>query len=675
MGGSQQAQELADPENKHTATGVVAVSRGCCCFGCGTSFQLIWFLMFLFTFQTALKAILGASATLDIIPAATTKPTTIHHHQLQDVALEAGIINHRDDDDNTQLERVFEVTKPIEIPPGSKQRCSHLLLQHQFANTMSDPPTVTQYWPAAERCGDDWSKVVLRWHATSKGRQYDRISAVWLGGVEIFRTCTAEPTIHGITWEVEKDITRYSSLLKKPQTVMVELANVVDATYTGIYNVTLTVHFYTRGGSQWAAADSSTRQESLFTYGGLVADMIIPITVRSPSLQHGYWFQLQNESDIQSAKLVIPRNAYKAVLEICVSFHGKDEFWYTNPPEVWVAANNATTENVPGNGSFREVVVFIDGVLVAAVFPFPVLYTGGIDPNFYRPVSAIGSFNLPSYDADITPFLGKLVDGKKHMFSMTVTNALQMWLLGANLHLWLDKSREQTRGALLQYLAPALSSTLKCGDDFILGTSSLDGSFLTEAFRTITCKGYIESSFGNLTSTASYTFRFSNLLVYKDNANSIFIQQHTKTDSKVVVNSPLKDVGFEHSSYHFPLTQVVYQLPQSDGCVIINASTDHSWEQEQQQSWHSIPLAVGLGHDGRSSSASSPSSSFNSLKNKQKSKGKFTIPSPQGVVSGQATTQQDYVYQSSEGCYFRKLGVENYSFLYDLFDRQCISLA
>jgi hypothetical protein len=109
--------------------------------------------------------------------------------------------------------------------------------------------------------------------------------------------------------------------------------------------------------------------------------------------------------------------------------------------------------------------------------------------------------------------------------------------------------------------------------------------------------------------------------------------------------------------------------------VIINASTDHSWEQEQQQSWHSIPLVVGLGQDGRSSSASSSSSSFNSLKNKQKSKGKFTIPSPQGVVSGQATTQQDYVYQSSEGCYFRKLGVENYSFLYDLFDRQCISLA
>jgi hypothetical protein len=36
---------------------------------------------------------------------------------------------------------------------------------------------------------------------------------------------------------VEKDITRYSSLLKQPQTMVVKLANVVDKTY----NVTISI--------------------------------------------------------------------------------------------------------------------------------------------------------------------------------------------------------------------------------------------------------------------------------------------------------------------------------------------------------------------------------------------------------------------------------------------------
>ena len=83
----------------------------------------------------------------------------------------------------------------------------------------------------------------MEWKATCKGRQFDRIAGVWLSGVEILRTCTAEPTVKGIEWIILKDITKYSSLLDKPQTLEVQLNNVVDKTYTRFYHVNIMFNF------------------------------------------------------------------------------------------------------------------------------------------------------------------------------------------------------------------------------------------------------------------------------------------------------------------------------------------------------------------------------------------------------------------------------------------------
>ena len=48
----------------------------------------------------------------------------------------------------------------------------------------------------------------------------------------------------GIEWIILKDITKYSSLLDTPQTLEVQLNNVVDKTYTGVYHVNIMFHFY-----------------------------------------------------------------------------------------------------------------------------------------------------------------------------------------------------------------------------------------------------------------------------------------------------------------------------------------------------------------------------------------------------------------------------------------------
>ena len=48
----------------------------------------------------------------------------------------------------------------------------------------------------------------------------------------------------GIEWIILKDITKYSLLLYKPQTLEVQLNNVVDKSYTEVYHVNIMFHFY-----------------------------------------------------------------------------------------------------------------------------------------------------------------------------------------------------------------------------------------------------------------------------------------------------------------------------------------------------------------------------------------------------------------------------------------------
>ena len=69
---------------------------------------------------------------------------------------------------------------------------------------------------------------------------------------------------------------------------------------------------------------------------------------------------------------------------------------------------------------YREIDVYIDGMLAAFSFPFPVMYSGGANPFLYQPIAGITSFNLPSTRLDLTPFLGLLKDGKEHLLEVSL---------------------------------------------------------------------------------------------------------------------------------------------------------------------------------------------------------------------------------------------------------------
>ncbi|XP_060200815.1 peptide-N4-(N-acetyl-beta-glucosaminyl)asparagine amidase A-like [Lycium barbarum] len=514
----------------------------------------------------------------------------------------------------------FEVTKPIKLP--KTKPCSHLILEHDFGFTYGKPPVLANYTPPLNCSSQKFSKIVLEWRATCKGRQFDRIFGVWLSGVEIFRSCTAEPTANGIVWTVKKDITRYSSLLMKDQTLAVYLGNIVDSTYTGVYHVKVFVHFYP-AEEKLGDLDSG-------------ADLIIPIS-RNSQLNDGLWFEIENSTDVQLKDFKIPQNVYRAVLEVYVSFHENDESWYANPPNEYISSNNLT---IPGNGAFREVVVSLDEMVVGVVWPFTVIYTGGANPLFWRPISGIGSFDLPSYDIEITPLLGNILDGNAHKISFRVADALNVWYVDANLHLWLDGKSKKTEGQLLKYSCSTLSFSLRTN------FTRLDGSFITNASRSVKLTGRVKSSYGTITTKSSQGLSYRNYMVMGNEGNLQIVDQIIEFNDTV------------SSSVHSLKSFKKYLFRWYSDNV-----------DQGNQSYASISnLTLGL--DEKRVKASKSGSLVSSVKNLQKAQG-YMLVKGQLVVKGLGSTQQVYKYNEDSCCYSRNISSSNYTILYDKMRNNC----
>ncbi|KAL6999631.1 Peptide-N4-(N-acetyl-beta-glucosaminyl)asparagine amidase A [Sarracenia purpurea var. burkii] len=534
----------------------------------------------------------------------------------------------------------FEVTKPIKLP--RTKPCSYLLLHHDFAYNYGKPPVLSNYTPPSDCPSQNFSKIVLQWRATSKGRQFDRIFGVWLGGVELLRSCTAEPRATGIVWTVEKDVTRYYSLLMTNQTLAVYLGNLVDKTYTGVYHVNLSIHFYPYAEGNFNSRDPNwNNHDSLANSYRSGADLILPISRNLP-LNDGLWFEIENSTDVGSKNFTIPQNAFRAVLEVYVSFHENDEFWYTNFPNEYIVANNLT--GTPGNGPFREVVVSLDGIVVGAVWPFTVIYTGGINPLLWRPITGIGSFDLPSYDIEVTQFLGTMLDGKTHEFAFSVTNALNVWYIDANLHVWLDKKSVKTEGRLLTHASfpPVVYLVSKF--------TGLNGSFLTSANRSISSIGWVKSSHGKVTTNSTQALTYSNLMVIGNDGNLQIVNQFIGFNDSVFATVPSSSIHSIQSLKRFPLYLYSNSVDQGNETYSLVTNLTLGFNEEKKSSGYGLLVS--------------------SLKNLQNAQGTILVKGNL-VVSGLGSTQQEYRYDGSKFCYFRNVSSSNYTILYDKLDNTC----
>lgn len=261
---------------------------------------------------------------------------------------------------------------------------------------------------------DDWAQIVLHLHGAVQGVQFDRYGAFWINGLEVLRLTTPEPTQKGITWDVEKDVSDLKTYFKSNEKDLVSyltIPNVVDSTYTGVLFVNITLTFYLANPSIGVEAIPDYQYLLPLTNAPIVSpdNPTAALTIAGTQKQT-YDFSLNKiKEDIYMSDSLYA--------QVYASPHGCEEFYYTNVP------NSASGSlGICGGGAYREILVEIDGIFANSIIPFPVVYTGGINPLLWRPLTGIMSFNIPAYVLDLSPFLGLLADGKTHNISVSVLN-------------------------------------------------------------------------------------------------------------------------------------------------------------------------------------------------------------------------------------------------------------
>jgi hypothetical protein len=330
--------------------------------------------------------------------------------------------------------------------------------------------------PAA--CPGPWNKIVLDFTGRVAGRQFDRLMNVWVGGAQVFQSSTPEPDPDGITWHVEHDATAYSSLFTQPEPIKVELQNYVTGIYTGVIYGTLKVTYYQATPAYPAPAH---------------ADDVIGF----PNADSDYFY---GPSDVRSPSVTFPRNLTQAHLELYLKGNSCDEFWFGSQPDDFAGPNG-----VCGGGAFREVQVSIDGQLAGVAWPFPFIFTGGVNPWLWRPMPAVNAFDMPPQTIDLTPYVGLLNDGQPHTISLRVPHDGFYWGIGSDLLLDRDPVLSQTSGALVsRSIAP------DAGETYGENIGSNGGVFTTSASRHLAVSGYVDTSAGRVTTSVEQTFGFRN---------------------------------------------------------------------------------------------------------------------------------------------------------------------
>ncbi|KAH7889693.1 peptide N-acetyl-beta-D-glucosaminyl asparaginase amidase A-domain-containing protein [Phlebopus sp. FC_14] len=335
---------------------------------------------------------------------------------------------------NAQVLVDFQVAQPPPVPRDA-QTCTVKILERTFGNSYGDPEIV-EYTPPTE-CGEagSWAAVTLNFTVTSNGTQYDRLGIFTFQNTEIWRTSTPEPTSNGIMWTYAKDVTRYIPLFAKPGTFILELDNILEAGLNGQYATTLYATFYA-AAAQYPTAGQST--------------LIVPISTMLNNTG--------NEASVPpmfSMNLTLPRNTIEIYAELYASGNGEEEFWYYNTADEYLGELPAGTTY--GGGPFREVRLLVDGQVAGVAFPYAVIFTGGINPSVWRPITSYGAIDLPTYFLDLTPFAPTFADGLPHNVSLDVVSAEanhtlnSNWYVSGLLQVVADPSGQPTTGKITSY--------------------------------------------------------------------------------------------------------------------------------------------------------------------------------------------------------------------------------
>ena len=196
---------------------------------------------------------------------------------------------------------------PVQHP--NTQPCKVVLFDHyKFANFNAQS---FSYAPPAN-CAAPWAKVILvADFSVTAGRQFDRTANIWIGPTNIYFGTTSEPShTVGRHWEIQRDLTDYSSIFTAAQDGTVDLGNLVDSTYTGILFGSARLLFYPVPHGKTAP---------------VAADQVIGFSA-GPT---GGTVGLGNSSSLLEETLTLPTNIERIFFDVFAQSQSSDEFWYT----------------------------------------------------------------------------------------------------------------------------------------------------------------------------------------------------------------------------------------------------------------------------------------------------------------------------------------------------------
>ncbi|MFC3577529.1 peptide-N4-asparagine amidase [Streptomyces yaanensis] len=372
-------------------------------------------------------------------------------------------------------------------PPVTRpdtRSCQVTLAEAQFRDFT---PYRGMYTPP-RGCGDHWSKVVLRLDGKVKGRQFDRLGYLHVGGVEIFRTSTPEPSPDGIEWSVEKDVTRYSDTFRQSRDVEMLIGNVVDDTYTGVIDVKVTLTFYT--GTPARTPD------------------------RVLTLRDG--------------TLTVPRNSERIVAEVYAtgSGGGCEEYWYLTVPD------SAPYSCKAADGPYREVQITVDGQLAGIAAPFPTVWTGGwSNPFLWYVIPGPRAFDIKPIEYDLTPFAGILDDGRPHRVEVSVVGVpagQTGWSTPVNVLVRQDTKSARVTGKLTAPQVGELANST-------VFTPGSENRLDTRGGHRLTVAGYVDTSHGRVRTTVVRTLANTSVHRWTDGENMDGLDATWTDDESVTV--------------------------------------------------------------------------------------------------------------------------------------------
>jgi hypothetical protein len=398
------------------------------------------------------------------------------------------------------------IANPPVPRPATKPCVVQLFPEERFGqpgenNRMDAVPHPFAFRPPAG-CKGAWAKVVLQARfSVDPGHQYDRTASIWLNGVNLYFGTTEEPApSFGPSWEVERDLTDYTSLFRSPGQGVALVNNWVDSKRESLIHASARLLFYPAA----ARFPAPRTPDAVYPLNG--------VSNVPANLQTG-------ESQLLR-RMVLPQNTTSVYVDLFAQSQFHDEFWYTCLPDKYIQQTTAFAmkrgyKGAParpracGGGSYREAEVSVDGQPAGLAPVSPWVYTGGIDPFLWRPTPGVQTLNFVPYRLDLTPFAGLLSDGRPHSVSIRVLGANHYFSVAAALLVYRDSAVKQTQGGVTRNtlaglsLEPTVTSTLGNG-------ANVNGAVLTRAKQSYTIEGYVDTPTGRVRTHVEQTISFAN---------------------------------------------------------------------------------------------------------------------------------------------------------------------